>query len=245
MSTTRIRDLAGVQERRDYFLVDPRVIVIEPGWNPREDFEGHEEMMASIREEGVKQPLWVKRGGEDGNGIILRDGQRRLTAVLDLIEQGVPIAKVPCLFTRTNMSEVEALCLTVLTNTGKPLNPLEEARAFARLRNYGLTQSEIAKRTNKSEGTVHNRLALLDTSPRVQEAVRQKELPTSEALALAKSTGGDVAKQDEALRTRPAGLRLQRTVLERILELLPKLGGEDMQTLEAKLRERLAQEEAV
>jgi hypothetical protein len=42
--TTRIRQLEGVGNRKDYYYVDPRRITVQGGWNPRTDFEGEENL---------------------------------------------------------------------------------------------------------------------------------------------------------------------------------------------------------
>ena len=85
-------------------MIDPRVLRVDAGLNVR-DFEAPENrahlefLKASIRTEGVKQPLTVRHGGNpDGDGFVplITDGECRWRAVMELIDEGVEIARVPC-----------------------------------------------------------------------------------------------------------------------------------------------------
>ena len=101
--------LDGATRRGGFYHVDPEKIIVRDGWNPRQDFEGHADLMASIIENGVQVPLRVRRGQDDA--IVLIDGERRLRAVLAAREAGHDIQAVPAIFERNGMSDVEAMVL--------------------------------------------------------------------------------------------------------------------------------------
>lgn len=186
----------AVLKRRDVFEVDPRAIEIEAGWNPRTDFSGEDELMASIIENGVRVPLTVKAVGDR---IVLVDGERRLRATRRAIAEGAGIVSVPAMLSRRGVSDVEALLDSLIKNDGKPLTATEEAEAFRRLSAWGLTQQDIARRVGKSQGYVCGRLALVDAVPEVKEALNKKEITKKDAIKVVKKSQGSVAAQREGL----------------------------------------------
>ncbi|MEW5724145.1 MAG: ParB/RepB/Spo0J family partition protein [Thermodesulfobacteriota bacterium] len=229
--TTRIRQIEGVGARKDYYAVDPHRIIVQGGWNPRTDFSGEEDLMASIVENGVQVPLRVRRGQDES--IILIDGERRLRAVLRAISEGHEIQSVPCIFERPGISDIEAMFLSLITNQGKPLDPAEEASAFQRLLNWGLTIKAIATRIGKSEAFVGQRLTLVDASPEVKAAIKDGEIGIVQGVNIVKESSGDLDKQREALASAPKkGVRRpKRSTLEVILEKAMKLKKDDLVTL--------------
>ena len=199
--TTRIRDLEGVVARKDYHFIDPRVIQVRDGFNPRTDFSGEEELMASIIKNGVIEALKVKR--DQNNNFILINGERRLRATLRAIAEGHDIKGIPCIVERPGISDIEALFVALITNTGKPLDPTEEAGAFQRFINYGLTTKEIAEHLGKSAEFVRQRLTLVDAAPAVKTAVKNGEISIAQGVSIVKESGGDPDQQQEALAQAP------------------------------------------
>jgi len=124
-------------------------------WQPRHRFsrEAHEELVASIRDRGVLQPLLVRRSGD---GFELIAGERRWRAAT---EAGV--AEVPVIV--MDASDHEALELALIENLQREdLDALEEAEGYQALADkFGLTQEEIAKKVNKARASVANSLRLL------------------------------------------------------------------------------------
>ena len=231
--------LEGIQRRTDYYLIDPRAIIVQDGWNPRTDFSGEHELKRSIIENGVKVPLRVKN--VDGS-IILIDGERRLRATLKAISEGHEIISIPAIFERKGISDVEALVTALITNEGKPLDPVEEARGLQRLINWGLTIKDIAGKVGKSEVHIRNRLALTDASPQVQQAVQEKTVTLSDAAKITRQSGGNVAAQDEALKTvkKDAPVRRKkRSKVEIIMGHVQGMKAEDLSTLIKTLQEHL------
>ncbi len=154
---------------------------------PRKEFEEGPllELAQSIREFGILQPLVVtKVERETLSGISvsyeLIAGERRLMAAKRL---GLP--RVPAIV-RTIEAERDRLEMAVIENIQREnLNPLEMARAFARLQDeFRLTQREIATRLGKSREVVANTLRLLDLPSYIQEAVSKGEISESHARLL-------------------------------------------------------------
>jgi len=143
--------------------IDPREVKIKQGYNPREDFEtGMEEMIASIRTNGFYShcPLTISQNDEE---FVLIDGERRLRAVMFLINEGVDIKTVPVRVEK-NLSEDESLVRSYVSNDGLKFNPIEEGKLFIRLQNMGWELKDIASKIGKSEMTVLNRIKLINST---------------------------------------------------------------------------------
>ena len=166
--------------RTDLYHVSPQEIVIVEGWNDRINM-ALDDILPSIRENGVQEPLRVRRNKD---GILeLRNGERRLRAVQQLLMEGVEILTVPVLLEK-NQSDAEALIGSYLANTGKQFEPLEEAHCFRRFLAWGWTIEQLAKRIGKSIGMVRNALALLDAAPEVMVAFQNGTISKSEAISV-------------------------------------------------------------
>lgn len=181
--------------KQDMLKVDPRKIIIPDDWNPRVDYGDMKELKASIKQHGVKYPIIVRRNTR--NQIELVDGFRRMRAVLELIKEGNKIVSVPALEERKGISDIEAMLSTLTSNTGKPLTPLEEAKAFSRLIGWGVTEQDLAEKTGKSLGTVKGRLLLIDASPKVIKALEKEEISLGAAKRIVRASKGDIEKQNE------------------------------------------------
>ncbi|MFA6533742.1 MAG: ParB/RepB/Spo0J family partition protein [Patescibacteria group bacterium] len=156
----------------------PSQIAVNPH-QPRQEF-GHadlEELINSIKEHGILQPLIVTKVG---NGYELIAGERRLRAA-KVLELGA----VPAIVREA--SENEKLELAIIENIQrKNLNPIEEAVAYRRLmEEFSLTQEETAKKVSKSRAAVANVLRLLDLPAEVQEAISQEKISEGHAKILA------------------------------------------------------------
>lgn len=205
----------AISGRSNLYNVDPRAIIVQNGWNPRTDFSGEEELMASIKENGVKLPLSLKKNGEE---LLLIDGERRLRACLKLIAKGAEIKSVPCLFTSNTISDTEALTLSLITNDGKRLDPTEEADAFRRLKGWGLTVAEIAARIGKSTVHVYRRLILVDASPELKAEIKAKNISLVEAEKIVKTSAGSVGKQSRKTRDASKSNRMSAKEIKALFE---------------------------
>ena len=145
---------------------------------PRKVFRDDElgELMDSIREHGVIQPLVVRRV----NGKLeLIAGERRFRACQRLGLTDVPVIE------RT-ASDRDVLEMALIENLQRAdLNPVEEAEAYSRLaKEFGLRQEDIAQRVGKNRATVANSMRLLDLVPEVKLLLTQALLSTGHAKVL-------------------------------------------------------------
>ncbi|MCH2024923.1 MAG: ParB/RepB/Spo0J family partition protein [Verrucomicrobiales bacterium] len=130
---------------------------------PRKHFsdESLDELVESIREHGVIQPLIVRKVKSK---LELIAGERRWRAC-----QKLEVESVPVIFREA--SDRDVLEMALIENLQREdLNPVEEAQAYTRLaKDFGMTQEEIATRVGKNRATVANAMRLLDLSSEVQK----------------------------------------------------------------------------
>ena len=148
-------------------------------WQPRRHFapEAIDELSRSIAEQGVVQPLLVRRRSEGGYELVA--GERRLRAA-----RVAGLATVPVVV--RELSDRDALEIALVENLQREdLSPLEEADAYVRLiEEFGLTQEEVAKRVGKSRPAVANAIRLRDLPPAVLDELRGGRLTAGHARAL-------------------------------------------------------------
>jgi ParB family chromosome partitioning protein len=152
--------------------------VVPSPLQPRKEFapEHLTELMDSIREHGIIQPLIVRlvHGKHE-----LIAGERRFRASRELGLSEVPV------IVRT-ASDKDVLEMALIENLQREnLNPLEEAQAYVRLaKEFGLKQEDIAQRVGKNRATVANAIRLLELPGGVQNYLRDGKLSTGHAKVL-------------------------------------------------------------
>lgn len=232
----RLRDLGT--GRRDTIMMVPSVIQIEKGHNPRdyrlkENRDHLDELKLSIRERGVLQPLLVRYDGPT-QAAVLVDGECRLRAALELIEEGTPIEAIPVLQVQGG-NETERLVLAITANTGKPLSKWEIGIAFKRLAGFGWETSKIAKELGFNERFVKEAIELTDAPEEVKHLLSEGAVTPSlvqyhmrkaggnvtltirGAVEKAKAKGKKTAKREKKATISPL-LKLVRSVLSDVTE---------------------------
>jgi ParB/RepB/Spo0J family partition protein len=189
-NVTRLRDLR--LSARDQFMIDPRIIVVEDGHNPRDynipENRAHlDDLKASIRENGTISPLWVRYDAER-KAAVLVDGECRLRANLELIAEGIEIEAVPCIQVPGG-NEPDRLLLAVVANQNKPLSELEVGGAFRKLYAFGWSEEKIAKKSGKTVGFIKRSMELADTPQAVQEMIKQREVTPTLAISEIRKNG--------------------------------------------------------
>lgn len=146
---------------------------------PRQVFdeEAMAELVHSIREIGVLQPVVVRRHGPEDYELVM--GERRWRASR---EAGLEL--VPAIVRETD--DVDMLRDALLENLHRSqLNPLEEAAAYRQmLDDFGCTHEELADRIGRSRPQISNTLRLLRLTPAVQRRVAAGVLSAGHARAL-------------------------------------------------------------
>ncbi len=147
-------------------------------YQPRAPIDESEirDLVASIKEKGVIEPIIVKRSGD---GFILAAGERRLKAA-----RTAGLKEIPALI--RDLSDQELLEIGLIENLQRrDLNPVEEAQAYEQLASkFQMTHDRIAQLVGKDRSTVTNALRLLALPRRVVEYLRTGKMNAGHARAL-------------------------------------------------------------
>jgi ParB family chromosome partitioning protein len=145
---------------------------------PRKVFDdAHlQELAASIRAQGIIQPVLVRK---EGDGFRLIAGERRWRAA-----QLAGLKEIPALVREA--TEVQAFEMALVENLQRAdLNPMEEAEGYQRLvEEFQLTQEEVSQRVGKDRATVANLMRLLGLPEEVKALVADGSLNMGQARAL-------------------------------------------------------------
>ena len=169
-----VSDEQGTIQTRE-LLIDE----ISPNrFQPRKYFDDDklEELVASISENGILQPVVVQKS-ETGYELVA--GERRWRA-----SKKAGLKKIPAMI--REVSDTKALELAIIENIHRQdLNPIEEAEAYKRLaEDFSLTQEMIAEKVGKSRAAIANILRLLNLSRNIQENLISGKLSMGHARAL-------------------------------------------------------------
>ncbi len=152
--------------------------IVPSALQPRKDFgrEALQELIDSIRQHGIIQPLIVRQVGARFELIA---GERRWRAA-----QEAGLTQAPVII--RSASDMEVLELSLIENLQRAdLNPIEEAQGYARLANeFGMRQEDIALKVGRSRAAVANAMRLLDLHPQVQVWLAQDLLSVGHAKVL-------------------------------------------------------------
>lgn len=135
-----------------------------------------EELSESIRENGVLQPLLVRKRGSQYEIIA---GERRYQA-----SKMAGLDKLPVIV--KDVDDQKVLELALIENLQRSdLNPIEEARGYKRLiKTSGMTQEALSRAVSKSRSTITNSLRLLDLPEPVQDLLFEGKLTAGHARAI-------------------------------------------------------------
>lgn len=190
------------------------VTALQPGkYQPRThmDQEALNALAASIKTQGIMQPILVRPVGDGKHEIIA--GERRWRAA-----RLAGLSSVPVLV--RNVPDQQALAVALIENIQREdLNALEEATGIERLiREFSLTHQAVADAVGKSRATVTNLLRLLELPPPVRDLLAQGQLemgharallvlPADQQLALAREAAAEGWSVREVERRVGAGLK--------------------------------------
>lgn len=194
-----------------YFREVPIGSVRANQWQPRQVFdeEALAELVHSIKEVGLLQPIVVRPDGADQYEIIM--GERRWRA-----SQQAGLETVPAIVRETDDGDM--LRDALLENLHRSqLNPLEEAAAYGQLlEDFGCTHEELATRIGRSRPQISNTLRLLKLSPSVQRRVAAGVLSAGHARAL---LAVDEAEVQDRLAQRVVAEGISVRALEEIVAM--------------------------
>lgn len=187
---------------------------------PRKHFREDQllELVESVREHGIIQPLIVRPAEDDQLELIA--GERRWRAC----QRISGLTKVPVIIRQA--SDKDVLEVALIENLQREdLDPIEEAQAYVRLsKDFGMIQEEIAKRVGKNRATVANAMRLLELDTEVQTHLAQGRLSVGHAKVLL-ALKDPAAQKNAAQTVVKQGLTVRAT--ERLLLQLQNPGSAD------------------
>lgn len=226
-STSKRTEAPGVTKRSSSYFIDPAKITRRDGWNPRFDFGEIDDLADSLVENGMLNPIRVKRiGGDDPrskDGFLfeLIDGDRRFSAIEVLLKkhhgdlskvansrgEHTLAEGVPAHIVSKDQDDKTSFIQMFVANEGKDFLPLEEAAAYKRMKDpveeggFGMTIKEICKAVGRREMHVTEILALAIADESVKEAVAKGEIGKTQAKQIAKHARGDKETQKQLTAT--------------------------------------------
>ncbi len=195
---------------KEYFQCD--IELIRPNrYQPRMQFSEDEleGMARSIKEQGIIQPLLVRK---DDNGYEMVTGERRLRAA-----KKAGLGQVPVIV--KTVTDTDLLEMSIVENVQREdLNPMEEAEAYYQLiAKFDLTQDQVAARVGKSRSAVANFLRLRQLPEQIKADIINGALSMGHARALLGASNS--AQQNAAWRAVVSkGLSVRET--ERLINRL-------------------------
>ncbi|MFJ8753791.1 ParB/RepB/Spo0J family partition protein [Streptomyces sp. NPDC102441] len=195
-----------------YFAEIPLTSITSNPRQPREVFDEDAlaELVTSIKEVGLLQPVVVRKVDEDRYELIM--GERRWRACGE-----AGLERIPAIVRATD--DEKLLLDALLENLHRAqLNPLEEAAAYDQLlKDFKCTHDQLADRIGRSRPQVSNTLRLLRLSPSVQRRVAAGVLSAGHARAL---LSVDDSEEQDRLAHRIVAEGLSVRAVEEIVNLL-------------------------
>lgn len=225
---------------RDSELRNLPVDLIRRGkYQPRIDMhtESLDDLAASIRAQGVVQPIVVKPDGKGEYEIIA--GERRWRAA-----QLAGLQEIPAVV--RDVADQAAMAMALIENIQREnLNPMEEANALQRLINeFTLTHQEVSDAVGRSRAAVSNLLRLLELNEDVKRMLEQRDLEMGHAralLALKASAQSAAAREVAAkgLSVRETERLVRRLLADTRTTAAVKTTDPDVRRLQEELSEKL------
>jgi len=195
---TGSKTVATAFQTGNYSLVPPSQIIVDEKKNPREEYGNVEELMLSIVENGIRNPL--KGYLKDGK-VILREGFRRMRAVKLALEKGKTIERVPVIIEDRPMSEEERTLEFLINNDGKPFTMLEQSEVIRRLLNFEWKVTDIVKKTGKARGYIENLILLAKAPVKIQNFIKDGKISAHTVIQIMQAVKGDTEKAVKEIET--------------------------------------------
>lgn len=206
--------------------------------NPRQprrrfDAAAMDDLIASVRERGILQPILVRPVGDRRYEIVAGERRWRAAAAVPLHEMPVVIRE---------LDDTAAFEIALVENIQRAdLNPVEEADGYRRLMDdFGHTQEGLARIVGKARSHVANLLRMLDLPPEVRDMVAAGELGLGHAKALMTAT--DPVALAHRVRSDALSVRQVEALARKAGKAAPRRpaeGDADLAALENRLGEAL------
>lgn len=197
-------------KRANSFMIDPRIIQIEPGFNPRGMFTENyweqpdtlahiEQFAKSYRKGEFVPPIVVKVI----NGVpFVRDGEHRLRSLQKIIAEGVPFARVEVV--EASGDELAQAKTNFNANNGRQWSAVERAVHYGRFKSYGMTVEEIANEVGRTVQHVYQLLTILEMPLELKRRIQNGEISASAAISQFKNPSQMIVKRPPAKLVRSA-----------------------------------------
>ncbi|HQO30210.1 MAG TPA: ParB/RepB/Spo0J family partition protein [Accumulibacter sp.] len=218
---------------------------LQPGkYQPRTrmDPASLEELAASIRAQGLMQPVLVRPIGDERYEIVAGERRWRAAQMAGLSELSTLVREIP---------DEAALAMALIENIQREdLNPLEEALGLQRLIDeFAMTHQQAADAVGRSRPAASNLLRLLQLAPPVQDLLMNGEIDMGHARALLPLSGA--LQVQSAQRVVQKGLSVRET--ERLVQFAlrpakehqPSKPDRDMLRLQEELADLLGAQVAI
>ena len=214
--------------------IAPSKIVANP-YQPRRTFvqEDLDDLMASIKEHGILQPLVVTEIGDGTYELIA--GERRLRA-----SKAIGLATVPVIVREADSKK--KLEWALIENIQRQdLNAVEEAIAYKQLMaDFGLTQEAVAERVGKSRSQVANTVRLLDLPADIRKALEEGKITRSHARTLlAEENPSRQQELFERMLTGAVTVRTAEAMVQRHTRRAQQAKDPNILEIEKTLREKM------
>ena len=155
--------------------------IVPNKYQPRKNFdeENLNDLVNSIKERGVIQPIIVRKSNTDNSKYEIIDGERRWLAAQKAGLHDIPVVV-------TDADDLKSLEFAIVENVQRhDLNPLEEAQGYKRLIDeFAYDQDKVSKFIGKSRSYISNSLRLLNLPKEVLDFVEQKKITAGHAKIL-------------------------------------------------------------
>ncbi len=225
---------------KDEFRQLPIDLLRRGKYQPRThmDPQALEELAASIKAQGVVQPIVVRVLGSGDYEIVAGERRWRAAQLAGLETIPAVVRKIP---------DEAAITIALIENIQREdLNPVEEANALQRLIDeFGMTHQQVAEAVGRSRAAVTNLLRLLTLQADVREMLEQARMDMGHARALLALEGATQSKTAHQVIDKGLSVRETENLVRR---LLTKAGGHttahgavdpDIRLLQQQLSERL------
>lgn len=216
-------------------IMELKINEIEPNMGqPRKNFndEKLDQLAESIRQHGIVQPIIVKK---EKNSYTIVAGERRWRAARLAGLTSVPVVV-------KDISSKQVMEIALIENLQREdLNPMEEAEAYEKLlKEFNMTQEDVARTVGKSRPAVANSLRLLNLCDAVKKLVVSGELSSGHARTLI--TISDVSVQESlAMQIAEKELSVRETekLIKRLSSEKPVQQKEEMTPEHIEIEEKL------
>ncbi len=155
--------------------------ILPSKYQPRKNFdeENLNDLVNSIKERGVIQPIIVRKSNTESSKFEIIAGERRWLAA-----QKAGLHEIPVVV--TDVDDLKSLEFAIVENVQRhDLNPLEEAQGYKRLIDeFSYDQEKVSKFIGKSRSYISNSLRLLNLPKEVLGYIEQKKITTGHAKIL-------------------------------------------------------------